>query len=215
MPDLIFHVQEARVLPYAVAPTLAFQLRIENRGEEAIRSIMLKTQIQIVPNLRHYNGHEQERLFELYGPPAHWGTSLKTLLWANTVELVSAFSGSTVIDLSVPCTYDFEVASSKYFHGLEEGEVPLELLFSGSVFYAGEASLQVEQIPWDKETTFRLPIRVWKEVMDQYFPNRAWLRLRKDIFDKLYAYKASRGLHDWDAALERLLKDVRPEIGDR
>lgn len=214
MPDLNFRVEEASVLSHALAPTLAFRLRIENRGDEAIRSIMLRTQVQIVPRLRHYNPHEQERLFELYGPPAHWGISLKTLLWANTVELVPEFSGSTVIDLPLPCTYDFEVASSKYFHGLEEGEVPLEFLFSGSVFYAGEAGLQIEQIPWDREATFRLPIQLWNDMMEQYFPNSAWLRVRKDTFDRLYAYKASRGMHNWDAALEGLLKGVQQEIGD-
>jgi Family of unknown function (DUF6084) len=214
MPDLNFHVEAASVVSHAMAPTLAFKLRVENRGGEDIRSIMLKTQIQIAPILRHYNAHEQERLFELYGPPAHWANSLKTLLLANTVELVPAFSGGTVIDLSLPCTYDFEVASSKYFHGLQEGDVPLEFLFSGSVFYAGEAGLQIEQIPWDKEDKFRLPIQLWKEMMERYFPNSAWLRLRKDTFDKLYAYKASRGMHDWDTALNGLLKGVQQEIGD-
>lgn len=215
MPDLNFRVEEAGVLPYAASPSLVFKLQIENRGGEDIRSIMLKTQVQIVPLLRHYNGHEKERLFELYGPPAHWATSLKTLLWANTVELVPAFSGSTMIDLSLPCTYDFEVASAKYFYGLEEGEVPLEFLFSGSIFYTGGAGLQVEQIPWDKEAKFRLPIRVWQEMMEQYFPNSTWVRLRKDTFDKLYAYKARRGLHNWDAALERLLNEVGQELSER
>jgi hypothetical protein len=214
MPDLNFRVEGAEVISYAVTPSLAFKLQIENRADESIRSIMLKTQVQIIPNLRHYNGQEQERLFELYGPPTHWATSLKTLLWTNTVELVSAFSGRTVIDLQVPCTYDFEVASAKYFHGLEEGEVPVEFLFSGSIFYTGEAGLQVEQIPWDKEATFRLPVRLWKEMMELYFPNSAWLRLRKDVFDKVYAYKASRGLHNWDAALEGLLNQAQQEIGD-
>ena len=213
MPDLNFHVEAAGVLPYAASPSLAFKLHIENNGGEDIRSIMLKTQVQIVPLLRHYNRHEQERLFELYGPPAHWAMSLKTLLWANTVEIIPAFRGSTVVDLPLPCTYDFEVASAKYFYGLEEGEVPLELLFSGSVFYDSEAGLQVEQIPWDKEAKFRLPVHIWQEVMDQYFPNSTWLRLRKDVFDKLYAYKASRGLHNWDAVLEGLLSEVGQKVG--
>ena len=144
MPELNFHVEAASVVSHAIAPTLAFKLRIENPGGEEICSIMLKTQIQITPILRHYNAHEQERLFELYGPPAHWANSLKTLLLANTVELVPAFNGSTVIDLSLPCTYDFEVASSKFFHGVEEGEVPLEFLFSGSLFYVGETGLQID-----------------------------------------------------------------------
>lgn len=215
MPDLEFRVEAAGVLPYAATPSLGFKLQIENRGGEDIHSILLKTQVQIVPRLRHYNQREQERLFELYGPPTHWANSLKTLLWANTVELVPAFQGKTVVELPLPCTYDFEVASAKYFYGLEEGLVPVEFLFSGSIFYAGEAGLQIEQIPWAKEATFRLPIRIWQEMMDQYFPNSAWVRLGKDTFDKLYAYKASRGLHDWDAALERLLSEVGQAVGTR
>ena len=77
-----------------------------------------------------------------------------------------------------------------------------------------ETGLQIEQISWDKEAKFRLPIQLWKEMMEQYFPNSAWLRLRKDTFDKLYAYKASRGMHNWDAALEGLLKGIPQEIGD-
>src|SRR5690242_5486428 len=68
MPDLNFRVEGAEVISYAVTPSLAFKLQIENRADESIRSIMLKTQVQIIPNLRHYNGQEQERLFELYGP---------------------------------------------------------------------------------------------------------------------------------------------------
>lgn len=215
MPDLYFHVQEAGVLAYAATPSLVFKLQIENRGGDEIRSILLKTQVQIVPNLRHYNAQEQERLFELFGPPAHWANSLKTLLWANTVELVPAFRESTVIDLSLPCTYDFEVASAKYFHGLEEGDIPVEFLFSGSVFCNSQAGLQVERIPWEKEATFRLPVRLWQEMMEQYFPNSAWVRLRKDVFDRLYTYKASHGFHDWNAAIEGLLNNIQQGIGER
>lgn len=212
MLDLNFRVDRAEVLPYAATPSLVFKLNVANGGSEPIRSMLLKTQIQILPAMRHYSTQEQQKLYELFGLPAHWGSSLKTMLWANTVELVAGFSGSTVVDLAVPCSYDFEVVTSKYFHGLEDGEVPLEFLFSGSVFYAGEAGLQVEQIPWDKEARFRFPIRLWQEMMEHYFPNSAWLRLRRDVFDKLYAYKASHGLHNWDAALEDLLAKTRQEV---
>ena len=43
--------------------------------------------------------------------------------------------------LPVPLTYDFEVATAKYFHGLEDGEIPLLLLFSGTIFVKGETGL--------------------------------------------------------------------------
>lgn len=212
MLDLNFRIEGAEVLPYAAAPSLAFKLRMESRGEEPIRSVMLRTQIQIIPSQRHYSDEEQSRLYELFGPPAHWGKSLKTMLWANTVELLGGFTGSTVVNLPVSCTYDFEVATAKYFHGLEDGEVPLEFLFSGSVFYDGEAGLQVEQIPWDKEARYRLPIRLWKEMMEQYYPNSAWVRMRRDVFDRLYEYKARWGLPNWDMALEKLLETTREEV---
>jgi hypothetical protein len=209
--DLSFRVEGAEVLPYAAAPSLVFKLRVEDRGSAPIRSIMLRTQIQILPAQRNYSSEERERLYELFGPPAHWSNSLKTMLWANTVDLLPGFSGSTVIDLPVSCTYDFEVATAKYFHGLEEGEVPLEFLFSGSVFYDGETGMQVEQIPWDKEARYRLPVRLWKGMMEQYFPNSAWLRVHREVFDQLYQYKARWGLANWDMAVERLLKAAAGE----
>ncbi len=212
MLDLTFRVEGAEVLAYAAAPSLAFKLRVDSRGEEPIRSVMLRTQVQIVPSRRHYSSEEQDRLYELFGPPAHWGNSQKTMLWANTVELLPAFSASILVDLAVPCTYDFDVATAKYFHGLQEGDVPLEFLFSGSVFYEGEAGLQVEQIPWDREATYRLPVRLWKEMMEQYFPHSAWLRVHRDVFDRLYAYKARWGLGNWDMTLERLLKVAEEEV---
>jgi hypothetical protein len=210
--DLHFAIEGAEVLAYAAAPSLAFKLRVENRGGEPVRSVLLRTQIQIVPARRGYSPDEQAALYELFGRPAHWGTSLKTMLWANTVELLPGFSGSTLVDLPVACTYDFEVASAKYFHGVEDGEVPLEFLFSGSVFYDGPAGLQVEQIPWDREAGYRLPIRLWQEMMARYFPNSAWLRVHRDVFDRLYAYKARWGLANWDMALERLLKAAAEEV---
>jgi hypothetical protein len=98
------------------------------------------------------------------------------------------------------------VAANKYFYALEEGEVPLVLLFSGTVFHESEeGGLQVAQISWEKETTFRLPVRVWEEMMQRYYPNSAWLCLRKDVFDRLYQYKSRNGVPTWEQVLENLL----------
>jgi Family of unknown function (DUF6084) len=207
MPDLHFGVEGAEVLEYAAAPSLLFKLRIENLEEELIRSVSLNTQVRIAATQRHYDTAEQERLLEVFGEPHRWGNTLRSLLWTHTTLQISPFSGSTVVDMPVPCTYDLEVAAAKYFYALEDGEVPLEFLFSGTVFYAGEGGrLQIARISWEKEAEYRMPIRLWKEMMERYFPNSAWIRLHKDAFDQLYDYKVRRGLPTWEAAVESLLR---------
>ena len=94
--------------------------------------------------------------------------------------MVPRFTGSAVAEIPVPCTFDFNVAATKYFHGLTSGDLPLCFQFSGTVFYQGEDdALQVAPISWDKEAKYRLPVKVWKDLMDVYYPNSAWLALRK------------------------------------
>jgi hypothetical protein len=213
MPDLDFRVEGAEVLEYAAVPSILFKLRIENLQEDPIRSVALDTQIRIAATRRHYDAVEQERLVELFGVPSRWKDTLRSLLWTHTVLQVPPFSGSTLVEMPVPCTYDLEVISSKYFYALEGGEVPLEFLFSGTVFYAGEGGrLQVVRISWEKEAEFWLPVRVWKEMMEHYFPNSAWIRLRRDIFDHLYDYKIRKGLPTWEATVESLLRASEQEV---
>jgi hypothetical protein len=213
VPDLDFRIEGAEVLEYAAVPSLLFKLRIENLEEEPIRSVSLNTQIRIAATQRHYDAEEQERLMELFGAPSRWKDTLRSLLWTHTVLQVRQFFGSTVADMPVPCTYDLEVVAAKYFYALEDGEVPLEFLFSGTVFYAGEdGRLQVERVSWEKEAEFRLPVRLWKEMMEHYFPNSAWIRLRRDAFDQLYDYKVRKGLPTWEAAVEALLRANEQEV---
>jgi Family of unknown function (DUF6084) len=213
VPNLDFRVAGAEVQEFAAVPSLLFKLRVENLEEEPIRSVALNTQIRIAATQRHYDSAEQERLLELFGEPSRWKDTLRSLLWTHTVLQVPAFSGSTVADMPVPCTYDLEVVAAKYFYALEDGEVPLEFLFSGTVFYAGaDGRLQVERIPWEKEAEFRLPVRLWKEMMEHYFPNSAWIRLRRDAFDLLYDYKVRKGLPTWEAAVEALLRASEQEV---
>ncbi len=213
MANLDFAVEGAEVLEFATVPSLLFKLRIENLGEEPIRSVALNTQVRIAATQRHYDAAEQERLLEVFGETHRWGSTLRSLLWTHTILQVPPFSESTIVDMPVPCTYDFEVIAAKYFYALEDGEVPLEFLFSGTVFYAGEEGrLQVARISWEKEAQFRLPVRVWKETMEHYFPNSAWIRLRRDAFDQLYDYKVRRGLPTWEAAVEALLHASEQEV---
>jgi Family of unknown function (DUF6084) len=213
VPNLDFRVEGAEVQEFAAVPSLLFKLRVENLEEEPIRSVALNTQIRIAATQRYYDAVEQERLLELFGEPSRWKDTLRSLLWTHTVLQVRPFSGSTIADMPVPCTYDLEVVAAKYFYALEDGEVPLEFLFSGTVFYAGaDGRLQVERIPWEKEAEFRLPVRLWKEMMDHYFPNSAWIRLRRDAFDRLYDYKVRKGLPTWEAAVEALLRASEQEV---
>src|SRR5918911_1721398 len=167
MPDLQFGIEGAEVARFAAVPSLLFKLRIENLEDEPIRSVALNTQIRIAAAGRHYETAEQERLLELFGEPSRWKDTLRSLLWTHTVMQVPRFSGSTLVDMPVTCTYDLEVIATKYFYALEEGEVPLEFLFSGTVFYAGEGGrLQVERISWEKEAEFRGALGVGEEILE-------------------------------------------------
>lgn len=207
MPDLGFQVEGAEAVPFAAAPLLAFKLSVTNSvAQEPIHAVMLRCQIQIEATRRRYNHHEQEGLLDLFGEPDRWSQTLHTMLWTFTNVVVPPFTGNVIIDLPVPCTYDLTVAVTKYFYALESGEVPLTLMFSGTVFHQIEnAALQVAQIPWNKEATYQLPVRVWQAMMDHYYPNSAWLSLRRDVFDQLYRYKVQRGLPTWEQVIERLL----------
>lgn len=207
MPDLKFMVDGVEPARFAVSPLLNFKLRIENaEREQAIQAIALRCQIRIEPTRRQYQNAEQQRLVDIFGQPERWSQTVHSMLWTHTNIVVPSFTGSTELDLPAPCTFDFNVASAKYFHALENGVVPLLLLFSGTVFYAASDSLlQVDQISWSKEANFDLPVGVWKQMMDEYYPNTAWLCLSREVFDRLHRYKMDRGLPTWEQTLESML----------
>jgi hypothetical protein len=205
IPQLAFAVEDAQRLAHAAVPTLRFALRVDAAGRD-IRSVLLDVQIQIAARRRGYDDAARDRLFELFGHEKDWGTTLRTLLWTRTTLVVPAFTGSTVAAVDVPCTYDLEVIASRYFDALSDGTVPLELLFSGSIFYSAEdGALQTARIPWEQEAEYALPVRVWKETMERHFPGSAWVRLPKESFDALCAYKSRHALAGWDDVVDRLL----------
>jgi hypothetical protein len=207
MPDLSFKIDEATAISFAAAPTLAFKLRIENaNASETIHTVALRCQIQIDVTRRRYAAEEQGRLRDLFGEPDRWSQTLRSLLWTHASVVVPGFCGSTVVDLPVPCTFDFNVAATKYFAGLTDGEIPLHLMFSGTVFYAdSEDILQVAPISWEQEARFKLPVKVWRDMMNFYYPNSVWLSLRRDVFDRLNQYKTQRGIPTWEQAFEEML----------
>jgi hypothetical protein len=206
MPDLNFEVREAEPLPNAAAPTIGFKLRVTNRTPEPVQSISLRCQLQIECPKRRYAEPERARLIDLFGETSRWSQTLRPMLWTNTILVVGPFGSEVTADLPVACTYDFNIAVTKYFDALESGEAPLLFLFSGTVFYTdARGALQTEQIPWNRECAFRLPVGVWKDMMNLYYPNSVWLCLRKDVFDRLHEYKMRHGIPTWEQAIERIL----------
>ena len=208
MPDLSFKVDGVTVVPFAAVPMLAFKIEIKNsRTSERIHTVALRCQIQIEAARRRYGANEQEKLRDLFGPVDRWSQTLRSMLWTHASVVTPGFEGeSTAVDLQVPCTFDFNVAATKYFGALTDGEIPLLLLFSGTVFYAPpDCPLQVAPISWDQEARFKLPVKVWREMMDTYYPNNVWINLRRDVFDRLYAYKMQHGIPSWEQALEQVL----------
>ncbi|HWE51841.1 MAG TPA: DUF6084 family protein [Bryobacteraceae bacterium] len=211
MPDLRISVESAEAVPFAISPALALKLRVTNVDPaEKIHTVVLRAQVQIEAPRRRYTAPEQERLRDLFGEPERWGQTLRNLLWVNASAIVPRFTGTTTVDLQIPCTFDFAVATTKYFNGLSDGEIPLLLMFSGSIFHEDAAGdLRVAPVPWDKEAKYRLPLKLWKDTIDIFYPNSAWLCLRRDVFEELHRFKVQSGLPGWEQTFEMLLARLR------
>lgn len=206
MPDLSFSVVEAAAVPASLTPQLRFRLGIVEAAGEPIDTVALAIQIQIEATRRPYEPAEREALLDLFGAPAGWGRTLRTMLWTHANVVIPGFTGETVADLVIPCSYDLSLAAAKYFFALDDGEVPLVFQFSGSIFYRDvDDGLQAAPIPWTKETQFRLPVATWRGLMEEHYANQAWLSLRRDVFDRLYRHRARSGLPNWESVVEQLL----------
>ncbi|WP_326756606.1 DUF6084 family protein [Streptomyces hirsutus] len=204
MTGFAFACTGVRADPYAAGPTLVFRLRITASPGTRIHALALRCQIRIEPARRGYGDAEAEALTDLFGERSRWGSSLHPVQFAQVPVMVQGFTGETETDLVVPCTYDMDIASSRYFHALEEGEVPLLMLFSGTAF-TGAGGFQVEPVPWDREATFRMPVKTWQEMVEQHFPGSGWIRLPRDAMDALLAHRSRQALPSWQATVEHLL----------
>ena len=208
MTDLAVTVLSSQPDPYAASPTLRLRLRIEAPEAEPVHAMVLKVQIRIEPQRRRYSEAEEQRMVELFGEAPRWGETLKPFLWTHVSTTVADFAGSVEVDLPVPCSYDFEVAAAKYLHSIGDGEIPIVLLFSGTVFSYRNGGLVVQPVPWNVEAEHRLPVAVWRATMDSFFPNSGWIRVSRETIDALTRYKAERALTSWEDTFERLLKEA-------
>lgn len=205
MSVLAFAVTEVLPQEHAVAPHLLFRLRVTESTGARVHAVALRCQLRIEPQRRPYDEAEQAGLVHLFGGSERYATTLKPFLWAHTTALVQGFEGSTEVDLPLPVTYDFDVAASSYLQALRGGDVPLSLLFSGTVFTRGETGFAVEQLSWGCEAACALPVQTWRDLVDRYFPGSGWIRLDRATLEALRAVRLARGLTSWEATLAELL----------
>jgi Family of unknown function (DUF6084) len=205
MSGIGFSVLDLAAEQYSVTPQLTARLRIEDDSRERIHAIVLHCQVRIEPQRRPYDDAELDGLRGLFGERDRWSQTLRPFLWMGCDTTVQGFTGATEVGLALPCTYDFDVIGSRYLHALRDGEVPLTLLFSGTVFTKGGAGFGVRQVPWDCEARYRMPVAVWQAVMAAHFPNSGWIRLDRDVLDLIADFRSRRGLISWDETVRTLL----------
>jgi hypothetical protein len=213
-PELSFTVVDIAPEPYAAAPNLLARLRIEESTGEQVHALALRAQVRIEPQRRRYDDTEERALLDLFGDRTRFAHTLKPFPWLHASTVAQGFTGATEIDLVLPCTYDFDVSGATYLHALRDGEVPLLFLFSGTVFTRGTTGFSVTQVPWDREAAFRLPVRVWRDLMEQHFPGREWVRMHRDTVEALAHYRHVQGLTSWDDAVIALLAGARDPLAD-
>jgi hypothetical protein len=214
MAELSFTVADVVPERYAAAPTLLARVRIEETTGERVHALALRAQVRIEPQRRRYDDAEERALLDLFGDRTRFAETLRPFPWLHTSTVAQGFAGSTELELPLPCTYDFEVSGTTYLHGLRDGEIPLLFLFSGTVFTRGSTGFSVAQVPWDREARFRLPVAVWRDLMETYFPGTEWVRMRRDTIEALAHHRHVRGLTTWDDVVTSLLTEARAPAGD-
>jgi hypothetical protein len=205
-------VLSARTVKYAAAPMLSLDLQVSESTGRPVYMIALTIQVMIDPARRQYDDATRERLLELFGPPERWAVTTRSLVWCQLDVLVPAFTGSTTVTVPVSASYDLELASTKYMRGLTDGEVPLALHFNGTIYYPGDdGGLQMVLVPWTKSIDFRMPVSVWRETIEHYYPNTGWVALRSDTLEALQRAKLDRGLATIDATVAALIEERQRE----
>jgi hypothetical protein len=205
MTVLAFDVLDAGPQEFAAAPHLLFRMRVSETSGAVVHAIALRCQLRIEPQRRPYDPAEQEGLADLFGTPDRYGSTLKPFLWTHATAMVQGFEGSREFDLPVACTYDFDVSATKYIHALRGGNIPVVLLFSGTVFTRGPSGFAVEQLSWSLEAEYRLPVSVWHQLMDLYFPGSGWIRLDRESIDALARYRTAHAFTSWEETIARLI----------
>ncbi|MGB3484905.1 MAG: DUF6084 family protein [Mycobacterium sp.] len=205
MSTVSFGVLDIAPEPYAVTPVLAARIGVSSSTDAPVHAIALRAQVRIEPARRTYSDDEAAGLLDLFGPRQRWSDTQRSFLWMHTSTMVPGFTGATQVTLPLECTYDFDVAAAKYLHALRDYAVPLQFLFSGTIFVSGTGGFAVQQVSWDRDDRYDLPVQVWRDLMSRHYPDRGWVRLGHDTMSALASFRSSRGLLDLDSAVHVLL----------
>lgn len=204
-----FAVLGARPVRHAAAPMLTLDLQVTEPSGRPVYMIALSVQLMIEPARRGYDDATRARLHELFGEPERWAMTTRSLVWTRLDVLVPAFTTSITVPVPVPVSYDLELAAAKYLHALPDGVAPMAMHFNGTVYYRGDdGGLQVVLVPWNTSIDFRLPVAVWRETVEHYYPNTGWAAMSLDTLHALQEAKRRRGLATLDAAICALLKET-------
>ena len=208
MPDLSFQVEGAEVVANAATPLLAFKLRLTDANpEQTIHTVALRCQIQLEVTRRKYTRGRS-------GAPARSVWRAQPLGPDPAKSFVDARqSGRAFVHRErrwsiFPClALSISMWRRPNISMVWRTEKCRFACSSAARFFmpAREGGLQVAPISWDKEARFKLPVKVWRDMMESYYPNSAWLCLHKDAFDRLYQYKVRHGIPTWEEALESIV----------
>ena len=213
MSTLTFACTGSRPEPYAAGPTVELDLRVTDGTGRRVHAIALRVQVRVDPRRRRYSPGEAAGLTDLFGESHRWTQTLTALQLATVPVMVTGFTGETTVPVPLPLSYDLDVAANRYLHAVGSATgsgtgpgIPLLLLFSGTLFYAGDTGVQVGLVSWSEEATHDLPVPVWRDAMDAHFPDSGWVRLHRETLDRLAAYRSAHAV-SWDDAVQRLLKE--------
>lgn len=196
----------ARPVRHAASPLLALDLEVSESSGRQVYMIALTVQLMLEPARRSYDDATRARLLELFGTPERWAVTTRSLVWSKLDVLVPAFTGVTTVEVPIACSYDMELAAAKYLYALPDGEVPMALHFNGTVYYQGaDGALQMVLVPWDRSIGFRMPVAVWRQTVEHYYPNTAWVAVRAQTLEALQQAKLRHGVATLDDCVQALL----------
>jgi hypothetical protein len=213
-PEVTFEVLGAAHEPFAAQPTLRFELSVFEPTERPIYAISVTAQINFDPARRDYDAQTKQDLYEIFGAAERWPSTTRSFLWCHASAMVHSFTGATTFGLEVPCTADLEMVASRYISALPDGDVPLTMHFTGRVMYQGpQRQVQVLHIPWSTSAQYRMPVSIWKDMMNHHHGKSGFLVLHDDTLAELKRYKRIRGLHSFDGVVLDLLERAPAEEG--
>ena len=100
---------------------------------------------------------------------------------------------------------DFDAAASRYCAAIDDGVLPLLLLFSGTVLLSTPQGVRVDPVAWSAEARFDLPLSTWRAALDGFAPGAQALLLSRDVLARLERFRVASSSATLEQALDRLV----------